>query len=67
MVQTMNTHYSFGEDETSGVLCLWSREQQAELSSVQSSLNSNNRICYSCNGRNKGGEAQMGMWLPGGG
>lgn len=40
-----------------GVLWLWSGEWRAPLSSLQSSLNLANRICYRCNGRNKGREA----------
>lgn len=53
-------HASFVRwSRTPGVLLLWSREQQAELSSLQSSLNSTNRICYRCNGWNKGREAEM--------
>lgn len=40
-----------------GVLWLWSVEWRAPLSSLQSSLNLANRICYRCNGRNKGREA----------
>lgn len=40
-----------------GVLWLWSGEWRAPLSSLQSSLNLANRICYRCNGRNKGSEA----------
>lgn len=39
------------------VLWLWSGEWRAPLSSLQSSLNLANRICYCCNGRNKGREA----------
>lgn len=40
-----------------GVLWLWSGEWRAALSSLQSSLNLANRICYRRNGRNKGREA----------
>lgn len=40
------------------------RKRRAELSSLQSSLNCTNRICYCCNGRNKGREAVASWrWL----
>lgn len=35
------------------------KKQRAELSSLQSSLNSTNRICYRCNGRNEERGAEM--------
>lgn len=62
--ENRNTHQWIRGAEPRG-FCSREAESSQQHSSLQSSLNSTNRICYRCKGRNKRERSRTGMWFPG--